>query len=159
LWHDEDDTIFGVPQRTLSLARVIPHDAEVMRQPIHGLDTEPARAYVAALDDTGLPLADLKWQSPTRATIQTSMQSGQLISVQETFMPGWRATVSGHAVPVHGDKLGLIVIDPACNGPCQINLEFGVLPEGWVCRVLSALVTLIAITALVRQRLSASRRT
>lgn len=157
LWHDEDDTIFLVPQRTLSLARVIPRAAEVTRQPIDGLDTEPARAYVTALDDTSLPLADLKWQSPTRATIQTSMQPNQLISVQETWMPGWRATVSGHGVPVrnvpaHGDKLGLIVIDPACTGPCQINLEFGVIPEGWICRVLSALVTLIAVGALIRQR-------
>ena len=41
LWHDEDDTIFRVPQRTLSLARVIPREAEVVRQPIHGLDTDP----------------------------------------------------------------------------------------------------------------------
>jgi hypothetical protein len=54
-------------------------------------------------------------------------------------------------VPVHGDKLGLIVIDPACNGPCRIDLEFGVTPEGWICRVLSALVTLIALRALITQ--------
>jgi hypothetical protein len=159
LWHDEDDTIFRVPQRTLSLARVIPREAEVMRQPIHGLDTEPARAYVAALEDTTLPLADLHWKSPTQGTIRTSMQPGQLISVQETFMPGWRATVDGRIVPVHGDKLGLIIIDPACNGPCHINLEFGVLPEGWICRVLSALVTLIALWALFKQGLSAAPRT
>ena len=158
LWHDEDDTIFRVPQRTLSLARVIPREAEVTRQPIHGLDTEPARAYVEALDDPTLPLADLQWQSPTRATILTSMQPGQLISVQETYMPGWNAKVAGRDVPLHGDKLGLIVIDPACSGPCQINLEFGVLPEGWICRVLSALITLIALWALVRQRLSAAPR-
>ena len=151
LWHDEDDTIFAVPQRTKSLARVIPREAEVTRLPIHGLDTEPARAYVTALDDPTLPLADLTWQSPTQATIRTSMQPGQLISVQETWMPGWKATVSGHDVPVHGDKLGLIVIDPACSGPCQVDLEFGVIPEGWVCRILSALVTLIAIWALIIQ--------
>jgi hypothetical protein len=92
------------------------------------------------------------------------MQPGQLISVQETFMPGWRATVSApglpdHHVPVHGDKLGLIVIDPACYGQCQINLEFGVLPEGWICRVLSALVTLIALWALIKQRFSGAPRT
>jgi hypothetical protein len=153
LWHDEDDTIFRVPQRTLSLARVIPREAEVTRQPIHGLDTEPARAYVAALDDTTLPLADLQWQSPTRATIRTSIQPGQLISVQETWMPGWRATINGRTVPVHGDKLGLIVVDPTCNGACQIDLNFGVIPEDWICRVLSALVTLIALWALFKQSL------
>jgi len=158
LWHDEDDTIFRVPQRTRSLARVIPREAEVTRQPIHGLDIEPARAYVAALDDATLPLANLTWQSPTRGSVETSMKPGQLISVQETWMPGWEARASGagsseHSVPVHGDKLGLIVIDPGCNGPCRINLSFGVTPEGWICRVLSALITVIAICALIRQTL------
>ena len=86
------------------------------------------------------------------------MQPGQLISVQETYMPGWRATVSGRDVRVHGDKLGLIVIDPDCNGPCHIDLEFGVLPEGWICRMLSALVTLIALWALLLQSRNRSTR-
>jgi len=68
-------------------------------------------------------------------------------------MPGWRATINGRTVPVHGDKLGLIVVDPTCNGACQIDLNFGVIPEDWICRVLSALVTLIALWALFKQSL------
>jgi hypothetical protein len=148
LWHDEDDTIFGVPQRSRSMAHVIPRQAVVARQPIHGLDTEPARAYVAALDDATLPLADLRWQSPSHATIRTAMNGRQVISVQETWMPGWRARVAGRAVPVYGDKLGLIVIDPGCNGPCQVDLSFGITLEGWICRVVSAAVTLLALIAL-----------
>lgn len=150
LWHDEDDTIFGVPQRSRSLAHVIPREAVVVRQPIHGLDTEPARAYVAALDDAALPLADLTWLSPSRGTIHvTSMNRGQVISVQETYMAGWRASVAGHDVPVHGDKLGLIVIEPVCDGACVVDLSFGVTTEGWILRTLSVLVTLLALISLV----------
>jgi len=152
LWHEEDDTIFRVPQRSQSLAHVIPRDAVVVRKPIHGLNTEPAKAYVAALDDTTLPLADLTWLSPSRGVIRTAMQPGHVISVQETWMPGWEARVGGRKVPVRGDQLGLMVIEPGCAGPCQIDLSFGVTREGWICRVLSAGVTLLAVAALLIPR-------
>ncbi len=152
LWHDEDDTIFAVPQRSKSFAHVVPRAAIVTRQPIHGLDLDPARAYVAALDDTSLPLADLVWSSPSQAAIRTSMHPGQVISVQETWMPGWQARVAGRDVPVRGDKLGMIVIEPGCDGPCQIDLSFGLTTEGWICRILSALVTLLALISLFINR-------
>lgn len=157
LWHDEDDTIFGVPQRSRSLAHVIPRSAVVARQPIHGLDIEPARAYVAALDDGTLPLAGLHWLSPSHGVIDTTIHGDQVLSVQETWMPGWRAVASGrdvqpHEVPVHGDKLGLIVIEPDCNGKCEIDLRFEVTPEGWLCRALSLSVTLLALASLRRTR-------
>ncbi len=158
LWRDEDDIIFRVPQRSESMAHVIPRGAIVGRQPIHGLDIEPARPYVAALDDMSLPLADLKWISPSRATIRTSMEPTQVVSVQETFMPGWQAKVAGRAVPVTGDKLGLIVIDPACNGSCDIDLSFGVTTEGWICRALSAAATLLALSSLFLSRRRADIR-
>jgi len=158
LWHDEDDTIYRVPQRSQSMAHVIPKDAVVTRQPIHGLDLDPARAYVAALDDVALPLAELAWTSPSQAVIRTSMNRGQVISVQETWMPGWRARVAGRGVPVHGDKLGLIVIEPGCDGVCQVDLSFGVTREGWICRVLSVSVTLLALIPLfVKKRPSKGR--
>ena len=157
LWHDEDDTIFRVPQRSQSMAHVIPRAAVVTSQPIHGLDPDPARAYVAALDDATLPLADLTWLSPSRAAIRTSMHPGQVISVQETWMPGWEARVGGREVPVRGDKLGMIVIEPGCDGPCQVDLSFGLTPEGWICRILSAAGDAAgAISLFVRQHAPAT---
>ncbi|HVY91762.1 MAG TPA: hypothetical protein VHA14_03395 [Bryobacteraceae bacterium] len=151
LWHDEDDTIFGVPQRSGSMAHVIPREALVTRQPIHGLDLDPARAYVAALDDPSLPLARLDWTTPSRAVIDANMTPGQLVSVQETWMQGWQATANGRPVRVFGDKLGLIVIDPNCSGPCHVDLSFGLTTEGWILRVLSLGVTILAVLALVRR--------
>ena len=149
LWHDEDDTIYGIPQRSKSLAHVIPHQTVVTRQPIHGLDIEPARAYVAALDDTSLPTADLQWLSPSRGVIRTNMNPGQVISVQESFMPGWEAHVAGREVPVHTDQLGMIVVEPGCNGPCEVALNYGVTMQAWMCRLASVAATLLGLGALI----------
>ena len=157
LWHDEDDTIYAVPQRSGSMAHVIPREALVTRQPIHGLDLEPARAYVAALDDASLPLASLHWTSPSHAVIDAGMAPGQLISVQETWMKGWKATANGRRARVFGDQLGLIVIDPECSGACRIDLSFGLTAEGWITRMLSVTVTLLALAALVVRKRANSR--
>ena len=73
-------------------------------------------------------------------------------------MPGWRATVAGHDVPVRGDKLGLMVVDPGCDGTCRINLSFGITAEVWICRTLSGLVTLIVFAVLVNTRARRSHR-
>jgi hypothetical protein len=150
LWREEDATIYAVPQRSPSLVHVIPHAAVVGRQPRDWSDIEPLRAYAAALDDPGLPLADLAWTDPSHGVIHARMEREQLLSIQVTYNPGWRARVRGREVPVSSDKLGLIVMEPACDGDCQIDLSFGATPEIWICRMLSALATLGAILLLVR---------
>lgn len=147
LWHEEDDTIFGVPQRSGSLAHVVPRSAIVARAPLHGADVEPVRPYIAALDDPALPLASLKWEGPSRARITAGMTAGQVISVQESYAPGWRAAVGIREVPISKDGIGLIVIDPHCQGPCEVNLWYGVSTEAWLCRILSA----VAILYLIRR--------
>ena len=92
LWHDEDDTIFAVPERSRSLAHVIPKEAVVAREPIHGLDVDPVRPYVAGLEDPALPLAEMRWEGPSRAVIDAPMKPDQVMSVQVTWAPGWRAS-------------------------------------------------------------------
>ncbi|MES1257762.1 MAG: hypothetical protein ABUS51_05005, partial [Acidobacteriota bacterium] len=158
LWHDEDDTIFGVPQRSNSRAHVIPRGALVLKAPIHGLDTEPARAYVAALDDPGLPVAAMTWQGNSRFAVHAPMRRGQLVSVQMSYLPGWKASVNGRPVPVRGDGLGLIVIDPDCEGNCEIQAWYGMTGEAWVCRGLSALVSLGLLGMLFRRPRNFPRR-
>jgi hypothetical protein len=148
VWRSGDDYIYQVPLRSTSLAHVIPASAIVARRPIHGLDISPVRPYVAALDDPTLPLAKLAWQNPDQARISASLSPGQVISVQVTYDPGWRATVSGKPVPVHSDQLGMIVIEANCSGPCEIDLEFTGGPERTACLVIS-LLTAIALAAML----------
>jgi hypothetical protein len=149
LWHDEDDTIFAVPQRSRSLAHVIPKDAVVAREPIHGLDIDPVRPFVAALDDPSLPVAEMTWEGTARTVIRAPMKPNQVMSVQVTWAPGWRARAGGRKLPVRRDGIGLIVLEPNCDGPCDIRLDFGPTTEAWICRGLSAIVTLAMIGGLI----------
>jgi len=157
LWHEEDDTIFAVPQRTASLAHAIPAQSVVARAPLNGLDVDPIRPYVAALNDPTLPLADFSWRGTSEATIRSLMKPGQVLSIQVNYAPGWRATAAGREVPVRSDALGMLVVESHCDGPCEVLLKYGPTREAWICRILSTLVTLawIAIVAWkpVRDRL------
>ena len=152
LWHEEDDTIFAVPQRSKSRAHVVPRGALVARQPIHGLDQEAARVFVAALDDPALPLAEQTWQGNAAFTVRAPVRSGQVVSVQMSYLPGWKATVNGHAVPVRGDGLGLLVMEPDCDGACEIHAWYGMTTEAWFCRIASLLVSFGLAAMLFRQR-------
>jgi hypothetical protein len=155
LWHDEDDTIFQIPQRSGALARVVPESALVARTPIHGLDTEPLQAFVAALEDPAIPLAELRWMSTGKAEISAVMTPEQAVSVAVNWAPGWRASVSGKTLDVGKDGIGLIALRPACAGDCRITLEYGPSAEAWICRVLSVSATLVlagsGISAAVRR--------
>ena len=137
LWHQEDDSIYSVPQRSTSLAHVIPESAVVERKPVNGLDTADVNRFVAALDDPALPLADLK-----ETRISSTVMPGQVVAVQITYDPGWVASSQGRAVPITRDGLGLMTLHPMCSGPCEIGLVFEGGLERMICRILSWLVML-----------------
>jgi hypothetical protein len=142
IWRSGDDYIYQVPLGSTSLAHVIPASAVVIRQPIHGLDLDPVRPYVAALDDPALPLAKLTWQNPDHGRISANLSPAQVISVQVTYDPGWRATVAGRRVPVRSDQLGMIVMEPNCTGSCDVDLEFTGGPERTACQTVSVLAAI-----------------
>src|ERR1051326_7841554 len=124
LWHEGDDTIYGIPQRAKSLAHVIPLRAIIMREPSNALDATKVIPFVAALDDPAAPPADLTWRNPNDALIKTTLHPGQVISVQTTYDKGWRATANGHPAEVSRDGLGLPIIQANCDGPCTIDFVF-----------------------------------
>jgi hypothetical protein len=140
LWHDEDDSIYAVPQRSTSLAHVIPADADVTRPPIHGLDVPQVARFVAAMENSALPLADFSWRSATRARIRTEAHPGQVVAVQVTYDPGWVATANGRPAAVTRDGIGLITLHPSCDGSCEILLSFDGGAQRKICLGLSAIV-------------------
>jgi hypothetical protein len=143
LWHQGDNVIYGIPQRTRSLAHLVPESAIVRRRPINGLDVEEVERYVAALDDPSLPASDMEWLAPDRARVQTIVHPGQVISVQTTYDPGWTAFAGGKPARVAPDGLGMSVIHPACVGSCTVDFVFS---GGWgrkLCRALS-IATILA---------------
>jgi hypothetical protein len=131
LWREDDVTIYKkVPQRTLSLAHVIPPAVSTLE------------AYVAALDDPSAPVAEMNWDGFRRATIRTVAHTDQVVSIQTTYHPGWHARANNRPVEIRRDELGFLRIRPECEGPCEIELNYD---GGWEykpCRLLSALTIL-----------------
>jgi hypothetical protein len=142
VWHDEDDSIYAVPQRSNSLAHVIPAAAVVVRPPVHGLDVAEVARFVAALEDPALPLAGFSWQSGGSAHIAAEVHPGQVVALQVTYDTGWVASVNGRPALLTRDGIGLITVHPACDGPCEIDLRFDGGAQRKICLALSVLVML-----------------
>ena len=124
IWRDRGDTIYRVPQRSEGLAHVVPPAAIVRVAPKSPYDSDAAARYVAALNDPSLPLASWQESEAGSAIIRGEVQPGQVVSVQTTYNQGWRATVNGMRQRTFADGLGMLVIEPACRGDCEIHLRF-----------------------------------
>jgi hypothetical protein len=148
LWREGDDTVYGVPARSDSLAHVMAVGDLVRDPPINGLDTAELEKYVAALDDPSYPEARWRWTSRHSAVIDAVVAPGQVISAPVTYTPGWRAL----GAEVTQDGLGLIVLKPACQGACEITVTYDGGTEWRVTGCLSvvAMLTVLAL-ALIRR--------
>jgi hypothetical protein len=148
-WREGDDFIYQVPLRSPSLAHVVPAGMLVESRPAHGLDVGPLRRYVEALEDTAVPLAQLQWQNAQQGRIAATVSPGQVVSVQITYDVGWRASVNGQPVTVRSDGLGLMVIEPACERGCTIDLEFTGGMERRICLAVSILTALALVAMMI----------
>ncbi len=133
------DRIYGIPSRTTSLAHVVESAEVVSRAPLNGIDVEPLRPFVRALEDPARPLADWKWIGRAEAKIAAQLQPQQSVSVQVTYSPGWHARAGGQDVPIARDALGLMTINPKCAGACEISMWFDGGVEAKLLRVISLL--------------------
>jgi hypothetical protein len=157
LWTGGGVTIYGVPLREPALAHVVPEAALVRRALAGPSDISGVERYVAALDDPSLPPAAFQWEGRNRIRIHALAGAGQVVTVQETYHPGWHATVAGRPRKIFNDGLGLIWLRPDCSGACELVLDYD---GGWelrLCRWLSwlaiaALAIMLALPAARRQR-------
>jgi hypothetical protein len=152
LWRDDAGTVlYAVPSRSSSLAHVIPVGSLVRRTPVHGLDVDELAHYVAALDNAALPLAAFTWKNSRSFGIQTTARPDQAVSVQITWHPGWHARANGRDVPVERDAIGLMAIQPHCDGICAIEMYYDGGAELKIALLLS-LATLLACLVLFGRR-------
>jgi hypothetical protein len=152
LWRDNDDVIYQVSPGPYSLAHVIRPDQEVRRAPIHGLDVEPLRPFVAALEDSALPPARFDWLNQHEARIETTMQPNQILSVQVSYAPGWRAEANGMPARVRRDALGLTIVEPRCSGSCRVALTYdGGAEQRWTRTAQTAAILLCVLLPLRRR--------
>jgi hypothetical protein len=124
LWREGDDAIYAVPARSTSLAHIVPAQAVVRHKPVDGLDIGEIERYVGALDDPTLSEANLIWQNHHRAVVDASIRPRQAVSIQVTYTPGWKAMINGAPEKVLEDGLGFLLLEPVCQGKCEISLTY-----------------------------------
>ncbi|MEO8024936.1 MAG: hypothetical protein ABI823_00600 [Bryobacteraceae bacterium] len=137
LWRDGGDAIGRVPQRSTSLARVVTRK-----------DLANIESYVAALDDPALPLAEWRWTSQHSGHIQARLAAYHLISIQESWAPGWHATANGIRREVAKDGLGLMLVEPGCDGECTVDLVYDGGPERQLA-IAASFFTMLMMAAFV----------
>jgi hypothetical protein len=152
LWRESGVTIYRIPQRTSSLAHVVPESTLVVHPPADGADIAEIERYAAALDDPSLPTAEFRWEGRNRMRIRASATPGQVISVQVSYHSGWHARVGGEDRKLNRDGLGLMWLQPGCAGPCEIELDYDGGAELRICRWISyaAIAALILVFPLRR---------
>ncbi|MEP7352572.1 MAG: hypothetical protein ABI824_05015 [Acidobacteriota bacterium] len=128
LWRDGDDVIYDVPQRSRSLAHVVRKSSADSHSPENVLDLDAVRGLAADLEDPDLAVANLQWTTPDVARItynnESNLASEQMLFVQISYHPGWRAQSAGRDVPIKSNGLGFMELDPHCSGPCEVTLTF-----------------------------------
>ncbi len=132
LWREGGVTIYRVPQRAASLAHVVLEAALVQHAPRGIGDIAELERYDAALEDPSLPAAEMQWEGRNRIRIHTTQIPGQVVSIQVSYHPGWHPAVNGRALRLHRDGLGLMWLQPDCNGPCDVDLTYD---GGWELRL------------------------
>jgi hypothetical protein len=135
LWRDGSDVIYSVPRRSRSLAHVMLATDLVQMQPV-GYNSVALQPYLAALENPAYPPAELHWRAPSAASVTADMRPEQILSAQFSWDKGWNASVGGRAVKIRGDRLGLVAIEPRCNGLCTVELTYDGGAEGrWARRI------------------------
>jgi hypothetical protein len=117
------DFVLQTGLKNVRWAHVVPAKSVPTRTPRNGIDLEPLVPYVAALDSEPAEIASMSWSQTNRARIQAQVKPGEVISVQTTYHPGWRATTSNIELAVGKDALGHILLDPG-PGKHEIDLIF-----------------------------------
>ena len=124
LWRESDVTIYGVPRRSRSLARAVRQADLARRFPPDASRLAELQPFLTALDDPGLPEANFQWLGTRQASIAADLRPGLLLAVQVAYHSGWSARVGGQARRVWGDPLGLMIVEPRCEGPCVVDLAY-----------------------------------
>ncbi len=155
LWRDGDDVIYEVPSPSNSLAHAVRAE-DLVSEGSGYTEAAPQSARFAAALKPGIELSWANWHT---GTATGRFATGELLSLQISYVKGWHATVRGEERPVRSDGLGLMVVDPRCTGLCTVDLSFDGGWEAffaWVLSLAAALFGLLWCTSAVF--ISARRR-
>jgi hypothetical protein len=149
IYHNhEGDTIYRVPRRYASRARVVDtQKLNGLKPPRFNDDVEYLRAYVDAIEKGPESPVALERRGTDAMELRPQLTPGQSIVGQESYGPAWQAWSGGQPLPVRKDAMGFIVIG-APPGDQQITLEFVTPLENRVGRVVTV-ITILAVCGLI----------
>lgn len=152
LWRDHDDAIYEIPGDG-SLAHVVNADDLVSTAT---LDWAAINRFASAIDRSRQDKTRetiMRWDGTDRAKVQTQLRDQDVLSVQISWDPGWRASVNGSSIPIARDKLGLMVLRPPCENGCAVDLAYTGGTEGMVAKVVfTAALLLCGLVVIGRRR-------
>jgi len=148
LWRERDTSIYSVPRHQGGLAHVISETAVIKNPPRDFFDLAQIRTYVAAIESAHT-VAEWRWIDDNHGRVQTSLNPGEVISLQITYHPGWKAFAGGKAASITSDGLAQMVIHADCPEPCEVDLSYDGGWEGKLTRVLSV-ITILGVALGVR---------
>jgi hypothetical protein len=134
------NTIYGVPRRYPSQARVVDRAGFDTLQPLRQSNLDLLRAYTAAIEEGPDSPATTAWHGSDELRVHARVAQGQSILVQVTYDPAWHAYAEGQALPVHRDRGADFSVIDAPPGEYDIAFVFETPLEnriGWVLTCLS----------------------
>jgi hypothetical protein len=148
IYNNAGDRIYRVPRRFEALARVV--DAAPIRAVAPSaemLDYDRVRKYVDAVERGPDSPVDLQRPGTDEIRLHARLAAGQLLLVQETYDPAWKAYVNGARVPTSEDGMHFLLVD-AGAGDRDVVLRFETPLENRVGQVVFFL-SVIAVAWLV----------
>jgi hypothetical protein len=148
--NDAGDRIYRVPLRYPVPVRVV-DAAQIRAIPASPPEIQypQLQQYVAEIERGPEAPPWFRRDSTTSMSMHARVAQGQLLLVQESFDPSWRAYSGSRAVPVARDPMGFMLLDPG-PGEHDILLRFEMPLEKRAGIGITA-VTLLAIAWLVRR--------
>jgi len=126
LFDDGRDTvIYRVPRVHPGIGRIVNTQAIRAASVVRGGDDlESLKKYVAVVEDPRQPAVRVIWPEFDRAELETRVEDGQCILLQETYDPSWQASIDGKPLSIHREPvLGFMLIDVP-PGERRITLRF-----------------------------------
>jgi hypothetical protein len=152
----QGDVIYGVPRRFPGIARVVDRARLEAISPFgRDPDIERLRAYAAVVEQGPDSPATVAWQSSDSFHAHATLQAGQVLLLQESWDPAWRAWSGRREVPVERDPMGFMAA-AAPAGKQHIAFTFTLPFENAAGRAIT-LVALAVVAALCFKGYAARR--
>ena len=129
LHRENGDTVYAVSQGPYSLAHVL-RPGEALRAGASRPEEDAAAArYAAAFADATRPPAEFTWLRGDEARIRANLRRGDLILAQVGWFSGWKVRANGRRVKAGGDGFGFMLIEPECEGACEVTVRWQGRPD------------------------------